>query len=397
VLWLAKGLGRGGAERLLVNGARHRDADRYRVEAAYLLPWKDALAEELAATGVRVHCLGRGAEGTADPGWPLRLAALLRAGRYDLVHTHMPVPAAAARVLTAGLGGTALTGRHTVLVHTEHNMWPRYRRPTRWANAATYRRNAAVIAVSRGVAETIPSGWLPGGSRDALHTIHHGPDLGGAPVGTAARKAARAALGIAEDALVVGTVANFTPKKDQRTLLAAHQLLRAEHPQAVLVLIGSGPLEDELRARARALGIADSVVFAGSRPDVPMLLPGFDVFTLSSLQEGLPVSLMEAMSTGLPSVLTAVGGIPEIVDDGVEGLTVLPERPRELAAALAALAADPARRARVGAAARSRSMSFDVRASQAAIEAVYESALRSRGPGSRDSDARGLDSRGSGR
>ncbi|MFC8716673.1 glycosyltransferase [Kitasatospora sp. NPDC057198] len=355
VLWLAKGLGRGGAEQLLVNCVRHADRSRYDIEVAYVLPHKDALVPALEAAGVPVHCLG-GAPGRR---WPLRLRALLAERRYDLVHTHMPVPAVAARLLRPG------GGRRPRLVHTEHNLWERYRLPTRWANALTYRRNDAVVAVSHAVAAGIgrrrPGGWLT--------VVHHGPDLGGAPSGPAARRAARAELGLPEGALVVGTVGNLTAKKDQATLLAAFALLRGKEPDARLVLVGSGPLEAGLKARA-----GDGVLFAGMRADVPALLPGWDVFCLSSRQEGLPVALMEAMASGLPSVVTRVGGMPEILDDGVEGRLVAPGDPVELASALAELA-DPVRRGRMGAAARERAASFDVAGAQRAIERMYARVL----------------------
>ncbi|MFF4651579.1 glycosyltransferase [Streptomyces sp. NPDC001380] len=371
VLWLAKGLGRGGAEQLLVTCARHLDRDRYEVDVAYVLPWKDALAPALEEAGIRVHCLGGtpGASGRADPRWPLRLRRLAVERGYRLVHTHMPVPAVAARLLLRG------PGLHGVrLVHTEHNLWERYRRPTRWANAATYGRNDAVVAVSRAVADTVSRGGRDLGGR--LTVVHHGPDLSGAPPGPAARSAARGRLGLPQDAVVVGSVGNLTPKKDQRTLLEAHARLRRTHPGAVLVLIGSGPLEQELRGRAAALGLADgAVVLAGSRPDVPELLPALDVFALSSRQEGLPVALMEAMACGLPSAVTRVGGIPEVVDDGEQGLLVPPADPDALARALARLVGDAGLRDRMGAAARERARRFDAAGAQRAVEAVYARVL----------------------
>ncbi|MDQ3972761.1 MAG: glycosyltransferase, partial [Actinomycetota bacterium] len=136
VLWLIKGLGRGGAERLLSLSVPHLRRDRYQVEVAYLLPHKRALVDEIAGRGIPVHCLG-GRLG-ADPSWMWRLWRLLRTGAYDLVHTHSPYPAVAARLLAGRRG--------PLVVHTEHNVWPRYRLPTFTANAATYGRNRAVIA-----------------------------------------------------------------------------------------------------------------------------------------------------------------------------------------------------------------------------------------------------------
>ncbi|WP_229698802.1 glycosyltransferase [Wenjunlia tyrosinilytica] len=371
VLWLAKGLGLGGAERLLLNCARHVDRERFEVEVAYVLPWKDALAPDLEKAGIPVHLL-TGAPGRRgrDPLWPLRLRSLMAQRRYGLVHTHMPVPAVAARMLLRG-------PLSVPLVHTEHNMWQRYRLPTRIANSWTYGRNAAVVAVSRAVAASVrpPRRVDPG---QWLNVVHHGPDLGGAAGGAQARAEAREALGLPREGVVVGTVGNLTAKKDQRTLLDAFALMRRNHPEAALVLIGSGPLEERLRRHASSLGLDGTAVFAGSRPDVPALLPALDVFTLSSRQEGLPVALMEAMASGLPSVVTRVGGMPEIVDQGVEGLLVQPGDAEALSVALGRLVGGPALRARMSAAARERARRFDAEGAQRRIEAVYEQVLAGR-------------------
>src|SRR3954454_24097815 len=110
VLWLTKGLNRGGAERLLVSCARTLDPARFDVEVAYVLPDRDALVGELAQAGVPAHCLGSGRR--LDPSWPWRLHRLLQNRDYDVLHTHMPLPAVAAR-LVRGRGGPKL-------VNTDH-------------------------------------------------------------------------------------------------------------------------------------------------------------------------------------------------------------------------------------------------------------------------------------
>ncbi len=361
VLWLAKGLGRGGAERLIVDAARLVDRERYDVEVAYVLPWKDAFVAELEAEGVVVHCLdgGRG----VDPRWIVRLRRLVRDGRFDLVHTHMPLPAVAARVV--------LPTRPPVFVHTEHNLWDRYRVPTRLANAFTYPRNAAVIAVSSAVAASIRPPWW-GPTLPPVEVVLHGPDMRSVRNGPDARRHGRELLGISGDELVVGSVGNFTAKKNHRMLLEAVAQLSAA-PRVVLV--GIGPLRDELEAHARELGLVDRVQFTGLRDDVYDLLPAFDVFALSSDFEGLPIALLEAMASGIACVATAVGGIPEVVTDGDDGLLVPSGDTSAFATRLEKLLADPDLAAHVGEHARRRAATLDLAGAVRRAESLYERVL----------------------
>ena len=358
VLMLTKGLGRGGTERLIVGAARLADPTRVQLEVAYLLPWKDAFVADLEALGTPVHCLD--GPRAANLGWLRRLRRLVREREIDLVHTHMPLPAACARV--------ALPGRRPAFVHTEHNMWGRYRPPTRWANAATYRRNARAIAVSDGVAASIRSS-VP------VEVVVHGTDPRLVVRGPAARAAARAELDLPADALVVGTVGNFTAKKDQATLLRAVAELSPAGRDVVAVLVGLGPLEQELRALAVELGIGGRVRFPGSRDDVFALLPAFDVFVLSSRFEGLPIALLEAMATGVAPVATRVGGIPEVITDGQDGLLVDPGDPATLAGALDRVLVDDALRDRLGSHARDRALAFDLANAVRRTEAIYATVL----------------------
>lgn len=366
VLMVAKGLGRGGTERLLASGLALLDPERFLAEVAYVLPGKDALVPEVEATGALVHCVGSAPRGQVA--WPARLVRLVRLGRFDIVHTHMPAPAVVARL--------AVSGRRPALVHTEHNVWPRYRAATRWANALTYHRNAAVLAVSSGVAETIRppalGRWL---QAPAAEVLIHGIDRTVVRRGPAARVAARATLGVDEGALVVGSVGNFTAKKDHRTLLEAFASLAVRHPTLQLVLVGSGPLERDLRAHADALVPGGRVKWTGSRGDVADLLPAFDVFALSSRHEGLSIALIEALAAGLACVATDVGGIPEVVVDGVNGMLVPPGRPAELAAAIELLLLDDQYRLALARRAVARSEHFSLTAAMGRLQDVYQAAL----------------------
>jgi glycosyltransferase involved in cell wall biosynthesis len=364
VLWLTKGLGRGGAERLLVSSAKRIDRSRFEIEVAYLLPWKHALVPELERLGVRTHCLG--GSRPLDLRWLSRLHSLVRKRRFNLVHTHMPYVALGARTIPHG---------RAPIVHTEHNTWERYQSSMRWANRLTYSRNAAVIAVSHAVAASIrpvrgARTWPP------VHVIHHGAELSDfSPSTPESRSRARIALGLPQDALVIGSVGNFTPKKDHKTLLEATKRVSRSRRDVHLALVGTGPLEHALQDHTRLLGLADRVVFAGSRNDVPELLPALDVFALSSRIEGLPISLLEAMATGLPSVATSVGGVPEVVTDGDEGLLVPAGDASAFADAVNSLLSDPKRRNAAGARAAQTARRFDIARAVRDMEEVYRDAL----------------------
>lgn len=359
VLMLAKGLGRGGAERLLTGMVRHIDRSRFRVEVAYMLPWKDAFVTEIEATGVPVHCLD--ARRAISLGWVGRLRDLVRSHDIRLVHTHMPLSAAMARLALRGTGGPAM-------LHTEHNLWGRYPRPTRCANALTYGRNARVIAVSGSVAASIRS-------RRPVHTVVHGIDIAALRHGPNAKAQARRTLGLPNHVTVVGTVGNFTAKKDHTTMLRAFADVKREHRGARLVLVGIGPLENMLRGQAQELHLSDAVLFTGMRDDVYDLLPAFDVFVLSSRFEGLPIAMLEAMGSGVPPVATRVGGIPEVITHDQNGLLVEPNDAAELAGSVTKLLADDAMRSRFAASARVRATDFDLASAVRTIEDIYDTAI----------------------
>lgn len=360
VLWLVKGLGLGGTERLVTLCAP-RFPERFAIEVAYVLPHKDAVVGELRDAAIPVYDLGR-------PGgsWMVRLAGLLRSGRHDLIHTHSPLPAVLARL--AGPRGIPM-------VHTEHNVWQRYHPLTRVANAATIGRNRAVYAVSRAVAASVGP-W--GRGRADVHVLHHGIDLGSVRWGPEARATARARLEIDPEAPVVGHVANFTPKKDQVTLLDAFTRVHRARPDARLVMVGAGPLEEELRARAAAGEAAGAVLFTGRRDDVPALLPGFDLFVLTSRYEGLPISLVEAMAAGVACVTTPVGGATEVLTDGREGRVVAVGDPAGTAEVVLELLGDPDQRRRLARAGRSRAAAFSIDSAVERMAAAYDRILAPR-------------------
>jgi glycosyltransferase involved in cell wall biosynthesis/GNAT superfamily N-acetyltransferase len=359
VLWVVKGLGPGGAERLLCAAARAHDRTRFHIECAFVLPYKDHLAEELERAGVRTHCLSRK---RSDYWWPLRLVELVRDGEWDIVHSHSPLPGSVARLATR----TIRKPDRPKLVSTEHNRWATHRGPTRWLNTLTSRWDDVSFAVTDEV-----RGSMTGAVARRVETLQHGIDVEAVAKAIADRAAVRDELGIGDDEIVVGTVANFRPQKDYPNLLQAARLLADREVPVRVVAVGQGPQEAEIRRLRDDLGLTDRVMLTGFRDDAVRVMGACDIFTLASQWEGLPVALMEAVALGLPVVATDVGGVGEEMHDGVDALLVPPRDPEALAAAIERVVTDAVLRDELAKASAVRAADFDVRRAVERIETAY--------------------------
>src|SRR3954447_2458303 len=324
VLWLTKGLGPGGAERLLLSFAAKADRDRFDLRAAHLLPWKNHLVADLDALGVPAVCLDGRRE--VDPRWVRQLRDLVRAGRIDVVHVHSPLVAALARPALRALPRPD----RPALMGTEHNVWSSHHPATRWANRLTLPLEDATLAVSDEVRASMPP-------RLARRTevVIHGVDVDAIAGRRGERDEARAELGVGHDWLLVATVANLRTQKDYPTMLTAARRLADTGEPVRFVSVGQGPLAGQLEAERDRLGLGERFRFLGYREDPVRVLVAADVFCLSSRFEGLPISMLEAMAAGLPVVATRVGGVPTVITDGREGRLVPAGDPAALAAAVA--------------------------------------------------------------
>ena len=240
----------------------------------------------------------------------------------------------------AGILGrlAARMARVPVVVHTVHG-WgfhERQRPLVRHAYVSLERWCAgftdALITVTPRDAERGLS--LGIGREDLYTTIRSGIDVARFGSPERSREAVRTELGLAADAPVVVSVMRLSPQKAPLDLLEATALLVREVPAARIVIVGDGPLRQDVEARSRALGLDDRVTLTGLRQDVPELLAAADVLALCSLWEGLARVIPQAMAAGLPVVATAIDGSAEAVTDGETGILVPPDDPATLAAAL---------------------------------------------------------------
>lgn len=305
------------------------------------------LACELRALGVDVEVIDERHHSSAVI--VARLVRFLTSRRVEVLHTH--------RYKDTVLGTIAARlARVPKVVRTVHGLaepmtgWDRLKFQAYGALDTTALRYFAdrIIAVSNEMADTLRA---DGYRRSAVVPIHNGIDVSKARVGRDPRRV-REELGIETEALVIGTIGRLAPVKAHADLLRTAQRILHRAPHARFLFVGDGPLRSELAATAAQLGVDRACVFAGARQDTFDLLAAMNMFVLPSLHEGVPMALLEAMILGKPVVATAVGGVPEIVQDRVTGLLVAPRDDRRLADACLELAADQRLAQSLGSAAR---------------------------------------------
>lgn len=287
--------------------------------------------------------LGRAISPVPDLAALVRLVRLLGRFRPHIVHTHMAKAGLIGRV-AARLAGVP------VVVHTFHgNVLRGYFGSARSRLFLQLERGLAcastrVIAISaRQAQEIVDLGIAP---RDRIAEIPLGLDL--APFLSAPHGRFRAELGITAEVPLVGIVARLVPIKAIDVFLAAAALVRARVPEATFAVVGDGELRGELVARARALGLDPHVRFLGWRADLPSIYRDLDVLALTSRNEGTPVSVIEALASECAVVATAVGGVPDLIEDGATGLLAREGDPAGIADRIVELLSDPDRRLMLG-------------------------------------------------
>lgn len=336
IVHVLSSFGVGGQERVALDLAIGQAARGHRVSVISLAPAPDgAMADEFEAAGIATHRVPK--RGGLDPTLVPRLALALRGCRADIVHTHNPLP------LIYGAPAARLIG--AIAIHTKHGKNPGSRGHRMLRRAAAQLTHAFVAVSSTTEAQAREQHDAPVAK---LHTIPNGIRLDRYAPDPEARAAARVELGLG-DAWVIGTVGRLDRFKNQAMLVRAAAPLLSSSVR--LVIVGEGDARAEVEAAIAALPEPRWVVMTGRRMDVPRLVHAFDVFALSSLSEGLPLVVPEAMAAGLPIVATNVGGLPSVVDAGVTGLLVGVDE-AAFRGALAALAADHPRAREMGAKAR---------------------------------------------
>lgn len=350
VLHLIGSLDRGGAETQVATLLPRLDSQRY-APAVCCLTHAGAMAEDLRSQGIRVWVLGLRRSGVlvADAvravGALRRMTRLLRLERPTILHAHM-FHAYVLGAFAARASGVP------IIVSGRHSTGPFHRgRSALLLERVANRFTDVIVACSAAVADDVQRhGHMP---PERLRIIHNGVTLPSL-LDPVAREAHRCAFGLSPEDPVLMCVANFHHYKGHRELIRAIRVVRGTVPSLKVLFVGDGPLRGSLEDLAFRNGLAATLQFLGPRDDVPMLLQLADGFVLPSHTEGLPLTVLEAMATGLPVVATRVGGIPEVVTDGKTGLLVPPGDLAALAAAIGRILQDPTGARRMGQAGRAQ-------------------------------------------
>jgi glycosyltransferase involved in cell wall biosynthesis len=323
--------------------------DRSRYEVVFLyLGRKGESGNHLADAGFKVVYLSDSpAPRGFNPFLLGRLVRALKANSVDILHCHAH-KATVYGTLAAWMACTPVVCAHVHGLNRSRT----FRR--RLINRILFRRIDLLLPVAQAVRQDILAN-VPSVDRSKVVVLENSIEFGKFADVTTTPSEARALLGLKEDAFVFGTIGRLAPTKGLEHLLGALALVRRDVTNAILIIVGRGPQEQEIRDMVRQMKLDDAVIFAGYRRDVEQLIRGFDVFVMASIAEGMPRVILESMAAGVPCIATSVGGIPEILNSPDVGLLALPADADSLAEAMKRLAAmTPEARASIAGNARER-------------------------------------------
>jgi glycosyltransferase involved in cell wall biosynthesis len=328
---------------LLPESLALHDQSEFEFHYIYFLPWKNQMVEALTERGGKVTCF----DASNNIQLMLKAGAVARYvkdNEIQTIHAHLPWAGILARFVRK------LTG--VPVIYTEHNKQERYHFATRLMNLATMNWLNEVIAVSADVEQSIRK-FKPG-LKAHLQTIVNGVNTRHFTPGIKDGKALRKSMNMADHHIVIGTIAVFRFQKRLDLWLQIAQKIHERNPNTRFVIVGDGPLKSQLYEKADQLKLKEVVHFAGLQTEVRNYIAAFDVYMMTSIFEGLPIALLEAMSSACPVITTDAGGIKEVIRNDFDGLMCDVNDPEKLIDFALALAENPQRRKTLGDQGRTR-------------------------------------------
>jgi L-malate glycosyltransferase len=366
VLHVIDSLDLGGAQTFLLDLVKNHDRALYLPEVA-AMHGRGVFASAFVEAGIPVHSLSPG----KFPPWYLPNFCRLMTGGYDILHFHLFGANLCAKPLAI------LAGHPAIIVHDQCNDASRDKNPFLLAADALWNRSSdRVIAVSESTRRYLLANEDLGDCR--VTTIPNGVDTEiFHPASHEERQHAREIMGIPSEALVIGGVGRLVPQKNFALFLKIADAVLKDHPKAFFVIAGTGPQDPELRKRAEDLQIARSVRFLGHVTDRKALFHALDVLLMTSDFEGTPMVLLEAMSSGVPVVASAVDGIAEVCRDRIDSLLAPRGDLTAFQQAISDLVRDGSQRESLGAAGRRTIQEqYDIGQIARRVEDVYAAILQ---------------------
>lgn len=306
VLHIIKSLGRGGAEMLLPETLKLHNQEKFEFHYIYFLPWKDQMVGSIQDAGGVVNCFE--SKNNLKLFFQFnRIISYCKNNDIDIIHCHLPWAGFVGRMVHK------ITG--IPVLYSEHNMQERYHKVTKKINKYSFNSQTLALGVSQDVSNSIQSNIRPnipvktllnGVNTDSFQTTHN--------------EEVRKELGIPRNAIVIGNVAVFRFQKRLIEWLRVFKEIYNNNSEVYGIIVGAGPLEEEIKKECDDLKLNDVIFFPGLKTEVRPYFEAMDIFMMSSSFEGLPIALLEAMSMECAIVSTNAGGIKEVIQNERDGL-----------------------------------------------------------------------------
>ena len=325
---------------LLPETLKLHNKEKFDFHYIYFLPWKDQMVEAIEDANGKVTCF----EAKDNIRLLLqykRIIGYCREHKIDIIHCHLPWAGFVGRLVHQKTG--------TPVLYTEHNMQERYHVATKTINKLSFNSQSMAFGVSKDVTASIKKNINPS---IPVKTLLNGVNTDSFLPGH--QSSIRKDLGIPNDAIVIGNVAVFRFQKRLVEWLQVIDKLRQKNDNVYGIVVGSGPLEEEIKKEWKALELENIVFFPGLKTNVKPYFEAMDIFMMSSSFEGLPIALLEAMSMECAVVSTDAGGIKEVIRNKEDGLICALEKWEKLTGLCQSLIDEPEELRRFKLAARER-------------------------------------------
>tara|TARA_R100001369_G_scaffold92896_1_gene141042 strand:+ start:50727 stop:51851 length:1125 start_codon:yes stop_codon:yes gene_type:complete len=308
ILHIIKSLGRGGAETLLPETLKLHNCEKFEFHYIYFLPWKNQMVEAIENEGGHVTCISATNNFKLLQHYPA-VISYCKKHSINLIHCHLP--------WSGFLGRIVFSKTKIPLIYTEHNIQERYHILTKLLNKLTFNKQSIALGVSKDVTRSIKENISPS---IPFQTLLNGVNTQKFKRDIVKGNSIRDKFKIPTDAIVIGNIAVFREQKSIPDWLHAFKIISDRADYVFGILVGAGPLEDEIKTLVKNLDLEKKVFLPGLQTDTVSYFSAMDIFMMSSAFEGLPIALLEAMSMNCAIVATKAGGVVEVIRENEDGI-----------------------------------------------------------------------------